>query len=225
MKTKLATTLTLLLTLFLTLSFATSCNGGKSNSGSDDENDTTIVVSDEERADISEEVDPLMLFFFQFINDCFYDKDFYSMLMNRAPNLEKYLTDEIEIKRVYAPGSAAYLYGREDNFGLLEENFVVQSGEVPEYQVIMMSEDEHICDLDLESFDTFYYQFTEETPQVVTNPETLEFETIQFPYPITEKRLVVLYAPRTYGGPESFYFLNIDGEWKLVLIQDSLCSA
>lgn len=224
MITKIVSPSTLFLSLILSLGLVTGCTGSQSKQDKGSNEPTTTSDKEELRGEMGQEVQELFDVFFQFINECYHNHNFYQMLIDRDPTLEKYFANDIEIRRLYSPGAFLKIYDRDANFGLLDGNFE-EIAPVPEYTIQELSADSSICEVDLTDPLLFYYRFTEELPSYVTNLDPIENEQVTFPYPITERRLAVLYAPHTYGGPESFYFLKVNGEWKLVLIEDSLCSA
>lgn len=178
----------------------------------------------------SDEVDPMVAFLFQFINECYWSNNFNKLLRDGDGTLIQYIDPQIGIRRYYNPGTIAYLYGPDENYGFDDYTDFAQELEAGgEYNLSRLDLDEPICHYELRDANGYfiaYYGALSELPQEMVDPETFETRPIQLPYPNAE--LLALYLPSVYNDnvfPRGFYFVNTPNGWKLAFVDDSLCSA
>lgn len=162
-------------------------------------------------------------FIYEFLNDCWTNKNFNALLRDNAQDLQKYIDEDLDIIRFHSPGAIPQLATRAENFGFDKYTDFTTVFNV-EYSVLSdESLREFLCDLDFgEDGARAYYEFTNELPNLV-DPETYEVSSIKSRYP--ESKIMTVYLPNKYHNPLAFYFILINKTWKLIIVDDSLCSA
>lgn len=169
---------------------------------------------------------PVQTFLINFINDCWCDKNFDSLLANGDNILNKYLDPNMDVRRYDAPGAIAFLYERKDNFGFNEYSDFETNGECYGYYSLSeINQNIHISEIDFNQNEnaTFYYQKADKAPDVVVDTETFEIKPVDTAYPNAD--FWVLYLPNSYGNPRAFYFIESPAGFKLVFVDDSIFSA
>lgn len=175
---------------------------------------------------VSEE---FMTFIEQFLNDCYWNVNFNTLLRDNDKRLAKYIDPKMDIRRYYNPGAIAHLYARADKFGFDDyTDFVTKPRAIEVFALYPLDNDAAPCDIDfVENNTVLYYQSTNSVPDVVVNTETYETASVELPYP--DAQMMVVYLPNYFKGnptaPRAFYFIKTPSGWKLAFVDDSLCSA
>lgn len=165
----------------------------------------------------------------EFVDNCYLNVNFNTLLRNKDSRLSKYIDSKMDIRRYYNPGSIAYLYTRADNFGFDEyTDFSTKISANGEFALYPLENSLAPCDIDFsDNNKQLYYASVESVPEVVVNTETFEMAPVEVPYP--EASIIVVYLPNYFKGnptsPRAFYFVETPSGWKLAFVDDSLCSA
>lgn len=170
--------------------------------------------------------DPFVQFLYDFLNDCYWDKNFNTLLYNNDKVLAKYIDPKMDVIRYYNPGAIAELYRRTDNFGFDEYTDLSFAPMVAgALNITHISDDQSPCELNFSDEDgtILFYQSAENLPDEIINTESFELRPIKLPYNNVDIKRV--YLPDMYGNPIGFYFINTPAGWKLAAVDDSLCSA
>lgn len=171
-----------------------------------------------------------VMFLEEFLNDCFWDVNFNSLLKNNDQRLAKYIDPQMDIRRYYNPGSVAYLYTRDDNFGFEDFNdFDTKANSGGKFSIKELSYEAMPCELDFNQQKgsiEIYFWSVGSFPYIVVDTETFEMQEVTLPYPDAEK--IAVYLPDYYKdnvNVRAFYFVNTPSGWKIAFVDDSLCSA
>lgn len=158
-----------------------------------------------------------------FLEDCWWDKDFNRILRKETYRLESFLHPNIELRRLYSPGTFARVADSSEGFALTMADETGASAEPsPEYDFSLIDSDISPCMLDNPW--EVYYMPVESLPEIVVNNETFETAPLTIGFP--ESEIICVYLVRRNRSPIGFYFVNSpDLGWKLVLIDNSLCEA
>lgn len=162
---------------------------------------------------------------FNFLNECFYGKNFNTLLRDNDERLQAYIDPKMDVRRFYAPGTTCRIASRAEGFAFNEYDDFETCPEVGgESFIHSMKEDDSPCELVFkEEEDVAFCQTIKQLPEVVVDAETLETRVVETPYPNAEMK--ALYVPDKYGKPIGFYFIKTPDGWKLAFVDDSLCSA
>jgi len=183
-----------------------------------------------ESFNVGGEPDEFLGFLDEFLDNCFWEKNFDKLLRNNHKTLAQYIDPQIDIRRYYNPGTIAYLYDRKRNFGFgdyTDFDFKPESG--GEYSVMKLSQGESPCELEFRGergYFVLYYDTLYRLPDEVVNPETLETRPVELPYPDAE--MMAVYLPGFHNEfiyQRVFYFVNTPNGWKLAFVNDADCSA
>ena len=165
-------------------------------------------------------------FLYEFIDKCYKGKNFYTVLLNKDPDLEGYIDPQMDVQRISSPGARPYFYSRMDNFGLLDDtDYETMQLNDLDYTIVELG-DLTPCDIDYGANEhgTLYYQQNPLPPTAVDNEDNMVTATI----PYADAETMVLYAPLEYKGfthVVAFYFVQTPAGWKLAYFDESLCSA
>ena len=179
----------------------------------------------DDKASAGEEIDMFPTFLEGFLNDCYWDKNFNSLLIYRDESLNAYIDPNMDVRRYHAPGTIAILAKREDNFGFDKyTDFETKAQTKTNVNYTLLAKEEHPCDLDFEHNNTVYYQRKSTVPDVLVNIETFETKTVEIFYPSAE--IMVAFVPNSYNSnPIGLYFIYTPDGWRLGFVDDSLCGA
>lgn len=167
-----------------------------------------------------------MEFLHEFLNDCYWDKNFNNLLRNRDSKLAKYIDPKMDIIRYFNPGAISMLYRRSDNFGFEDySDFDFKPMVAGALNFGYLSDDQSPCEISFsdEQGTALFYQMAENLPDEMVNTETFETKPVEIPY--ANAQIIIVYLPDSYGNPRGFYFVETPNGWKLVAVNDSLCSA
>ncbi|MDD2412739.1 MAG: hypothetical protein PHR79_07475 [Bacteroidales bacterium] len=159
-----------------------------------------------------------------FLNDCYWNKNFNNLLRKKDPILATYIDSKMDVQRYYAPGTVSKLASRSEDFGFVsEDDFLSKPRKNGSVKFELMAVNEGPCGLDFRTKNIVYYQSLQKVPDVVVNTETFETKPVKVIYPKAE--IMALYVPNAYDNPRGFYFINTPDGWKLAFVDDSLCEA
>ncbi|MDO5036419.1 MAG: hypothetical protein Q4D93_05615 [Porphyromonas sp.] len=170
-------------------------------------------------------------FLYDFIDNCYNGKNFYYEVLHPGPELERFIDPDMDVRRVYSPGSLPNIYTRSENFGFDETiDFHTKQFDIPEY-VIQELGDIHPCDLEYSATacDGLFVQYDTELPtggKYIEEQDEIVTVTIDTPYP--NAPTVALFAPLYEKGFYSliaFYFIKTPKGWMLAAFDESWCSA
>ncbi len=174
-----------------------------------------------------EQVDGFLVFAENFLNDCFWNKNFNSLLRDNDKVLATYIDSKMDVIRYFNPGAIPVIYKRSDNFGFEDyNNFTFEPDNGGELSILVIHEGQSICELDFNANGTsVYFEKADALPDEVEviNSETIEAKPVKLPYP--DAPLMILYVPDEFGNVRGFYFAETPAGWKLVAINDAMCSA
>ena len=177
-------------------------------------------------------VDMFPAFVESFLKDCYWGKNFNSLLRNNDKTLVTYIDSKMDVRRYHAPGTVTKLATRAENFGFTEyDDFMFKPSPtgnlIYEYVNDDDNEESSPCELYYNELNDetyiIYYRKIKNVPDVVVNSETFEVRPVKSAYP--EAEICAVYLPDAYNNPRGFYFFNTPDGWKLVFVDDSLCSA
>ncbi|MDD2635729.1 MAG: hypothetical protein PHW82_09550 [Bacteroidales bacterium] len=183
-----------------------------------------IVETQDGDASTEEVDDRFLVFLDEFLNDCFWGKNFNSLLRDNDETLALYLDPKMDIRRYYAPGTTTLLASREDNFAFNSYSDFTSKPE-PNNEVIFeyLLDGDHICDVIFDQYNVVYYQYWDELPVVVIDSENFEIASVDLAYENAE--IVAAFIPNEYNNPRGFYFVYTPNGWKLAFVDDTLCEA
>lgn len=167
-----------------------------------------------------------MEFLHEFLNDCFWNKNFNTLLRNNDSKLSKYIDPKMDIIRYFNPGAISMLYRRSDNFGFDNySDFAFEPMVAGALNLSYLSDDQSPCEISFsdEQGTALFYQMAENLPDEMVNTETYETKPVKTPY--ANAQIIIVYLPDSFGNPRGFYFVETPNGWKLVAVDDSLCSA
>ncbi len=174
------------------------------------------------------EEDMFLPFIEGFLKDCYWGKNFNSLLRSKDEILATYIDPKMDVRRYYAPGAIAKLGTRDEDFGFSQEDDFTTTPKATGNLIFEYVKDNGSpCELIYSELNSevyvIYYLSIESVPDVVVNNETFETKPVKIYYPNAEKRAV--YLPNSYGNPRGFYFINTPDGWKLAFVDDALCGA
>jgi hypothetical protein len=161
-----------------------------------------------------------------FLNDCYWGKNFSSLLKNNDKTLANYLDSKMDVRRYYASGTVAILATRAEDFGFApEDDFMSKPSATGDliFEYVNDFDNSTPCDLIYSNINVIYYVRIKSVPDVVVNTETFETRPVKIAYP--EAEIMAVYLSNSYGNPRGFYFINTPDGWKLAFVDDSLCEA
>lgn len=159
-----------------------------------------------------------------FLKDCYWGKNFNSLLNNRDKTLNAYIDPNMDVRRYYALGTVAKLASRSEGFGFDDYTDFETKPETNGEEVFKLIEtDKSPCTLDYEGNSKIYYQWIETVPELLVNMETFETEQVDIIYPNAE--IMAVYLPNAYNNPVGYYFIYTPNGWKLAFVDDSLSGA
>lgn len=168
--------------------------------------------------------DTFIVFIEDFLNDCYWGKNFNSLLHNNDETLNAYIHPEMDVRRYHAPGTVAKLASRSEGFGFDDcTDFETKPEANGEEVFELIENDESSCMLDSEANNKIYYQWIETVPDLLVDMETYETEPVEMPY--TNAGIVAVYLPNAYNNPVGYYFIYTPNGWKLAFVDDTLCGA
>ena len=178
----------------------------------------------DDNASAGEEIDMFPTFLEGFLNDCYWGKNFNSLLNNRDKTLNAYIDPNMDVRRYYAPGTVAKLASRSEGFGFDNYTDFETKPEANGEEVFeLVATDESPCILDTEENNKIYYQWMEAVPELLVEMETFETEQVDIIYPNAE--IMAVYLPNAYNNPVGYYFIYTPNGWKLAFVDDTLCGA
>ncbi len=169
-------------------------------------------------APIAGEMDSKLM---SFLEDCWWEVNFNSLLLNRNEKLMAYVNKEFGVQRIHSPGTVPILSDEDDSYGFTEYDNFDYKPVGGEYIFDRLNESINICSVDPLAV---YYSENAELPEVVINRET--FETAQVTIPWSDAEIISVYVFNENSSPRVFYFALLgNGDFYLVLVDDSLCEA
>lgn len=157
-----------------------------------------------------------------FLSDCWWEKDFNKMLINKDKNLAQYIHPDVDVRRFYAPGAAPLLATRAERFGFEKYDFSKITYHGGEYSFVPAPYEVSPCEF--ESVNEVYYELVDVLPDFVINTETLVTDTVESPFPGAP--IMCVYLVPENSSVRAFYFIKTpDYGWKLAFINDTFCSA
>ncbi len=159
-----------------------------------------------------------------FLKDCYWGKNFNSLLRSKDKNLANYIDSKMDVRRYYAPGTIAKLGTRDEDFGFAaEDDFMFKPRPTGDLIFEYVNEPGSVCELIYSNINVIYYENIEGVPDVVVNNETFETRPVKITYPGAQ--IIAVYLPNAYENPRGFYFVNTPDGWKLAFVDDSFCGA
>jgi hypothetical protein len=161
-----------------------------------------------------------------FLNECYWNKNFNSLLRNNDKTLANYLDSKMDVRRYYASGTVAILATRAEDFGFApEDDFMSKPSATGDliFEYVNDFDNSTPCDLIYSNINVIYYVRIKSVPDVVVNTETFETRPVKIAYP--EAEIMAVYLPNSYDNPRGFYFIHTPDGWKLAFVDDSLCEA
>ena len=182
----------------------------------------------EGKASAGGEEDKFLPFIEGFLRDCYWGKNFNSLLRNNDKTLATYLDPKMDVRRYYAPGTVTKLGTRAEDFGFsLEDDFMTRPRATSDLIFEYVNDNGSPCELIYSDINSeiylIYYVQVQNVPDVVVNMETFEIKPVKIYYPKAE--VMAVYLPDKYGNPRGFYFINAPDGWKLAFVDDALCGA
>ncbi len=175
-------------------------------------------------ASVGEEIDLFPAFLEDFLNDCYWGKNFNSLLRNNDKILATYIDSKMDVRRYYAPGTITKLGTRDEDFGLTEyDDFIFNPRPTDDLIFEYLNDDGGPCDLIYSNINVIYHEMIESVPDVVVNNETFETIPVDIIYPKAE--IMAVYLPNAYNNPVGYYFIYTPNGWKLAFVDDTLCGA
>ncbi|MDD2386708.1 MAG: hypothetical protein PHP52_07975 [Bacteroidales bacterium] len=163
-----------------------------------------------------------------FLNDCYWGKNFNTLLRDKDKTLATYIDPKMDVRRYYAPGTITRLGTRDEDFGFSkEDDFITKSRATSDLIFEYVNDNSSPCELLFSEINSeisiIYYVSIERVPDVVVNTETFETRPVETVY--SNAKIMAAYLPNLYGNPVGFYFINTPDGWKLAFIDDTLCGA
>jgi len=159
-----------------------------------------------------------------FLKDCWIGKNFDALLRDNSAILNKYIDKDLGIARLHAPGTIPRFAKRNENFGY--DNYTdFETTFNGKYTLTMCKENYDLpCNFDFEDKNgkIVCYDFVSDLPSLV-DPETFEISSLTPMYP--SSKIMLVYLPNKYNSPRAFYFILVNKNWKLIIVDDTLCSA
>ena len=161
-------------------------------------------------------------FISEFLETCFFDQQFDSLVYAGSPLVKQFIHDEIGFLRYYKPGAICFSRGyREEeliNGYLLRSyprvDFVFYPGKMPRYGLCMQSPDP----------DGIYYKRLEKLPPDFDFDDFVP-KAPQLPEKYSNAPLMGLTIIENTASIKQLYFIYADNRWWLVIIDDCDCSA
>ena len=169
-------------------------------------------------------VDTFIPFLEGFLNDCYWGKNFNSLLRSSDKTLATYIDSKMGVRRYHAPGTVTRLAARDEDFGFSEyDDFMTIPRATDDliFEYVNDNDESTPCELIYSNINVIYYRWIKSVPDVVVNNETFETGPVKIAYP--EAEIVAVYLPGAFNNPRGFYFLNTRDGWKLAFVDDSMC--
>lgn len=167
------------------------------------------------------DVEPFSVFITRFFQDCYYAKNFNQLLRDNDPALRRYISKEADVRRYYNPGAFPYLFDRMSGFGFHEYNDFETPA--PNEQLTVYNEFPEWGGEEpghYETADGIYYHVVDKAPVYVeSTTESMEQKEVQFPFQ-NQPPLIEVLVIRDQQQEKVFYFAELSGEYKLVLVDD-----
>ncbi|NLZ94490.1 MAG: hypothetical protein GX921_01535 [Bacteroidales bacterium] len=165
-----------------------------------------------------------LAFIKEFLNDCYWGKNFNKLLRDNNNILATYIDSKMDIRRYYAPGTISILASRSEGFGFDDyTDFETKPKTNSEEVFELIATDENPCMLNTEGNSKIYYQWIETVPELLVDMETFETEQVGIIYP--NAQMMAIYLPNAYNNPVGYYFIYTPNGWKLAFVDDTLCGA
>lgn len=159
-----------------------------------------------------------------FLNDCYWGKNFSSLLKNNDKTLATYIDSKMDVRRYHAPGTVTKLATRAENFGFTEyDDYDLKPMHDGEIILEYINDGGSPEDLIYTNSNVVYYVAIEKVPELLVNMETFETKPVKTAYP--NAKLMAVYLPDRYLNPRGFYFINTPNGWKLAFVDDSFGGA
>ena len=155
-----------------------------------------------------------------FLNDCYWGKNFSSLLQSGDKTLAAYIDPKMGVRRYHAPGTVTKLATRAENFGFTEyDDFELKPVHDGEVMLEYINDGGSPEDLVYTNSNIVYYVEMQKVPDLLINMETFETKPVKIAYPDAE--IMAVYLPDRYLNPRGFYFFNTPNGWKLAFLDDS----
>ena len=172
----------------------------------------------------SEGVDMFPAFLEGFLKDCYWGKNFNSLLRNNDKTLATYIDSKMDVRRYHAPGTVTKLATRVENFGFADyDDYDLKPLHDGEVILEYINDGGNPSDLVYTNSSIVYYVEMQKVPDLLINMETFETEPVNIAYPDAE--IMAVYLPDRYLNPRGFYFINTPDGWKLAFVDDSFGGA
>ena len=159
-----------------------------------------------------------------FLNDCYWGKNFSSLLKSSDKTLATYLDPKMDVRRYHAPGTVTKLATRAENFGFTEyDDYKLKPVHDGEVILEYINDGGSPEDLIYTNSNVVYYVDMLQVPELLVNMETFETKPVKIAYP--NAKLMAVYLPDRYLNPRGFYFINTPNGWKLAFVDDSFGGA
>ncbi|KAF5043133.1 hypothetical protein DSECCO2_505470 [anaerobic digester metagenome] len=159
-----------------------------------------------------------------FLNDCYWGKNFSSLLKNNDKTLATYIDSKMDIRRYHAPGTVTKLATRAENFGFTEyDDYKLKPTHDGEVILEYINDGGSPEELIYTNSNVVYYVAIEKVPELLVNMETFETKPVKLAYPNAE--IMAVYLPDRYLNPRGFYFIYTPDGWKLAFVDDSFGGA
>ena len=159
-----------------------------------------------------------------FLNDCYWEKNFSSLLKTNDKTLAKYIDPKMDVRRYHAPGTVTKLATRAENFGFTEyDDYDLKPMHDGEIILEYINDGGSPEDLIYTNSNVVYYVEMQQVPELLVNMETFETKPVKIAYPSAE--IMAVYLPDRYLNPRGFYFINTPSGWKLAFVDDSFGGA
>ena len=159
-----------------------------------------------------------------FLNDCYWGKNFSSLLRDNDKILATYIDSKMDVRRYHAPGTVTKLATRAENFGYTEyDDYELKPAHDGEVILEYINDGGYPSDLIYTNSNIVYYVEMLKVPDLLVNMETYETKPVKIAYPDAE--IMAVYLPDRYLNPRGFYFINTPDGWKLAFVDDSFGGA
>ncbi len=159
-----------------------------------------------------------------FLNDCYWGKNFSSLLKSNDKKLATYIDSKMDVRRYHAPGTVTKLATRAENFGFTEyDDYELKPTHNGEIIFEYINDGGSPEDLFYTNSNIVYYVEMLKVPELLVNMETFETKPVKIAYPDAE--IMAVYLPDRYLNPRGFYFINTPDGWKLAFVDDSFGGA
>ncbi len=169
-----------------------------------------------------DEEDTFIPFIKGFLKDCYWGKNFNSLVRNNDKTMATYIDPKMDVRRYYAPGTITKLGTRNEDFGFSEDDdFMYKPKATGNLTFEYVNDNGNPCELIYTNINVIYYLNIENVPDVVVNNETFETKPVKIYYP--NAKVMAIYLPDVHNNPRGFYFIQTPVGWKLAFVDDSLC--